>query len=133
MDTFEGIRADLARLMIACKHPPEASPITIMPPASGAMPSGGASQNDGFRQESQFSRVHPGGVRGLRLVGKRSKKLLCDLASVSGKMDKPRRILEERLVVLPGATVSFRSNSPLLEMRSRSPTRSTRFSVPTPS
>ena len=92
-ESAEAIQADITRLITACERMPEDSALTVTPPPAPAMTSEARSQAEAFGQSPDlFVRIledfeHCG------LVGERANKLLCYLASVSRKMDKPLSVL----------------------------------------
>jgi DNA primase len=92
-ESAESIQADITKLMTACEHLPEDSAVMVTPPPAAAMTPAARAQAEAFGKSLDlFARIledfeHCG------LVGERANKLLCYLASVSRKMDKPLSVL----------------------------------------
>jgi hypothetical protein len=92
-ESAEAIQADITRLMTACEHVSEASALMTTAPTPGAMNSEARALAEAFGKSPDLLTRILEDFEHCGLVGERSNKLLCYLASVSRKMDKPLSVL----------------------------------------
>ncbi|MGD0261326.1 MAG: hypothetical protein ABSD29_16050 [Verrucomicrobiota bacterium] len=92
-ESADAIQTDITKLMALCEHLPEVSALTIPAPPTETMTPEERAQAEAFGKSPDILDHILADFERCGLVGERTNKLLCYLAGVSRKMDKPLSVL----------------------------------------
>ena len=92
-ESADAIQTDITKLLALCENLPEVSALTAIPPATDTMTPEERTQAETFGKSPDILDHILADFERCGLVGERTNKLLCYLACVSRKMDKPLSVL----------------------------------------
>ena len=92
-ESADAIQTDITKLMALCEHLPEVSALTVPVPPTETMTPEERAQAEAFGKSPDILDHILADFERCGLVGERTNKLLCYLAGVSRKMDKPLSVL----------------------------------------